>query len=112
MAHIDQPFRRSNDLFAVACAGLFRYLHTWTPVARLLAFSVSEHDGNVASIRSPLMWDVFAFRLRDDLAAVLVCRFDSRLSHFTRPREESVFQVRLRGAFVGLARFRRALASV
>ena len=47
-------------LFAVACAGMFPLLHTGPSVARLLAAALSEHDGPLAAVPQPAVWDVFA----------------------------------------------------
>ena len=52
-------FAEAMTIFAVMCAGCFR--HPCGPaVVRLLAGALSEPDGHLAELHSPLLWDVFA----------------------------------------------------
>jgi hypothetical protein len=102
MAHVDQPFRRSDDAFCRRLRRMFPLLHTGRPWLAYWLFPVSEHDGDVASISQP--FDVGRFRgfdLRDGFGFVLVCRFDSRFATLRDRAKNQVFQNCLRALAMG-----------
>ena len=78
VAQFDQPVCRSDDTF---CRGLRRIVSgiSYGPtVVGILAFSISQRDGNMAAIPQPA--DVGCVRgidIRNGFAFVLVCRIDT-----------------------------------
>ena len=73
MAHVDQPLRRGDDAFAVACAGLFPLLHLGRPWFFYWLFPYPEHDGHLAAVSQPAgLGRVRGLHLLHRLAAVLV----------------------------------------
>jgi hypothetical protein len=87
LAHVDQPLRRGDDLFAVACAAIFPLFHTGRPwLAAYWLLPYPEHHGAVAAVPQPAhLGRVRGHHLRDGLDRVLVRRHDARHGDDARP---------------------------
>ena len=106
-------FAEAMTLFAVACAGMFPLLHTGRPWLAFWMFPYPNTMGMWPQFQKPSDLGRFrGFDVCDDLAPVLVCRFDSRSGDSARSCQKQVFQNNLRFIVVGLARFGAALASL
>ncbi len=113
VAHIDQPFRRSDDAVRGRLRGLVSADPHRASVDGVLHVPVPEYDGALAAIPQPAdMGRVRGFDVRHGFGAVLVCRFDSRPRDAARSRDRQAEADHLRHARAGLARFGASLASL
>src|SRR6185503_2054701 len=113
LAHVDQPFCRSNDALRRRTSGHVPDFPPRAPVADVLAVSLSKHDGNLAAVSQPFdVGRLRGFDLRHGLRDVLVCRSDSRLRYAARSRSQQTVSDSLRHARNGLARICSSLASL
>src|SRR6185369_9390157 len=113
LAHVDQPFRRSDDAFRSGPGRHVPDLPPRAPVADVLAVSLSKHDGYLAAVSQPAdVGRICSFDLRHRLRDVLVRRTDPRLRHAARSRAQQTVSNSVRHARNGLARFSASLASL
>src|SRR5437588_7887605 len=113
MANFDQSLCGSHDSVCSCAGGNFSSDAPGTALARLLAVSVSGHDGHLVGVSQPFdLGRIRRLDLRECLGNVLVRRLDSGFWDPARSREEQSVWNYLRHAGDGLARFGAALASV
>src|SRR3984893_8366887 len=113
VAHVDQPYRRSNDHIRSALRGYVSRAPPGTSVARLLAVPLSEYDVVLAAISQPLgVGRIRRFVLFYRFALVLVRWTHPGFGHIARPGPHSTETGHLRISGHGLARLRRALEAL
>src|SRR5579864_3593623 len=113
VAHVHQPYRRSDDHIRSALRGHVSRAPPGTSVARLLAVPVSQYDVVLAAVSQSLsVGRIRGLHLSDCFAVVLVRRTHPGFGHIARPGPHEAEAGRLRLPGHGLARFRRALETL
>jgi molybdopterin-containing oxidoreductase family membrane subunit len=97
-------FAEAMTIFAVVCAGLFPLIHIGRPWLGYWLLPYPNTMNVWPQFRSPLLWDVRGFNLRNHLCGLLVHRHGSRLRHHARPRQKPPVAICLWPGFAGLAR--------